>query len=135
MSKNAVVSFKGQKNIHATINLTGSKSESNRALIIAAISKGLVKVNNLSDAADTVTLNRILADLNNANKEERKTVDVGHAGTAMRFLTAYLSTIPQQFLLTGSSRMQERPIGILVDALKSLVQIFHMLKMKVFLPC
>jgi 3-phosphoshikimate 1-carboxyvinyltransferase len=120
MRKNAVVSFKGQKDIHATINLTGSKSESNRALIIAAISKGVVKVNNLSDAADTVTLNRILTDLSKVKDDERKTVDVGHAGTAMRFLTAYLATIPQQFLLTGSSRMQERPIGILVDALKSL---------------
>ncbi|MBB5621935.1 3-phosphoshikimate 1-carboxyvinyltransferase [Pedobacter cryoconitis] len=120
MKKNALVSFKGQKDIQATINLTGSKSESNRALIIAAISKGLVKVNNLSDAADTVTLNRILTELNTTEPEGRRTVDVGHAGTAMRFLTAYLSTIPQQFLLTGSARMQERPIGILVDALKSL---------------
>ena len=44
MKKNAVVSFKGQKDIHATINLTGSKSESNRALVIAAISKDVVKV-------------------------------------------------------------------------------------------
>lgn len=120
MKKNAVVSFKGQKDIRATINLTGSKSESNRALVIAAISKGVVKVDNLSDAADTVTLNRILAEISTPTTEPRRIVDVGHAGTAMRFLTAYLSTIPQQFLLTGSARMQERPIGILVDALKTL---------------
>jgi len=120
MKKNAVVSFKGQKDIHATINLTGSKSESNRALVIAAISKDVVKVDNLSDAADTVTLNRILTEISTPTTEPRRIVDVGHAGTAMRFLTAYLSTIPQQFLLTGSARMQERPIGILVDALKTL---------------
>lgn len=120
MKKSAVVSFKGQKDIHTTIHLTGSKSESNRALIIAALSEGLVKVDNLSDAADTVILNNILNDLEKNPKEGRQTVDVGHAGTAMRFLTAYLSTLPQQFTLTGSSRMQERPIAILVDALKTL---------------
>ena len=120
MKKNAVVSFKGQKDINTTINLTGSKSESNRALIIAALSKGLVKVENLSDAADTVILNKILTDLKSNPATEKQTVDVGHAGTAMRFLTAYLSTLPQQFTLTGSGRMQERPVAILVDALKTL---------------
>lgn len=120
MKHNAVVSFKGQKDIHATINLTGSKSESNRALIIAALSKGEVRVKNLSDAADTVILNNILVNLTTTAAGERRTVNVGHAGTAMRFLTAFLSTIPEKFTLTGSGRMQERPIGILVDALKSL---------------
>jgi len=120
MKKNAVVSFKGQKNIDAVINLTGSKSESNRALIIAALSKGTVKAENLSDAADTVVLNKILTGLSSPPTEERRLVNVGHAGTAMRFLTAFLSTLPEQFTLTGSARMQERPIGILVDALKML---------------
>jgi 3-phosphoshikimate 1-carboxyvinyltransferase len=120
MKQNAVVSFKGPKDIHTTIHLTGSKSESNRALIIAALSKGVVMVKNLSDAADTVILNNILIGLTTPAIEERRTVDVGHAGTAMRFLTAFLSTIPEQFRLTGSGRMQERPIGILVDALRSL---------------
>jgi 3-phosphoshikimate 1-carboxyvinyltransferase len=123
MKANAVVSFEGQREINAAIHLTGSKSESNRALVIAALSKGLVKVSNLSDAADTVILNQILTDLNAAEQgdaTERKLVNVGHAGTAMRFLTAYLSTLPQAFTLTGSGRMQERPIGILVDALRTL---------------
>lgn len=131
MKANAVVSFKRQRDINAAIHLTGSKSESNRALVIAALSKGVVEVHNLSDAADTVILNKILKDLENAEKaldskegntltETRTLVNVGHAGTAMRFLTAYLSTLPQQFTLTGSGRMQERPIGILVDALKTL---------------
>jgi 3-phosphoshikimate 1-carboxyvinyltransferase len=123
MKANAVVSFEGQREINAAIHLTGSKSESNRALVIAALSKGLVKVSNLSDAADTVILNQILSGLNDgeqAEAAERKLVNVGHAGTAMRFLTAYLSTLPRAFTLTGSGRMQERPIGILVDALRSL---------------
>lgn len=118
MKKNAIVSFL-KKEINAEINLTGSKSESNRALIIAALSNGPVKVDNLSDADDTVVLNNILSEL----KKEDNTlqhIDVGHAGTAMRFLTAYLSTLKGQFLLTGSKRMKERPIRLLVDALKTL---------------
>lgn len=119
MKPNAVISFTGPKDIQADISLTGSKSESNRALVIAALSGGVVKAANLSDAADTVVLDHILNNLKNP-AEQPRTVNVGHAGTAMRFLTAYLSTIPEEFLLTGSARMQERPIGLLVDALKSI---------------
>ncbi len=121
MGKNAIVSFKGIKDINADIALTGSKSECNRALIISALSKGIVKVDNLSDAVDTVTLNNILnqvkADVNN---DSFITVDVGHAGTAMRFLTAYLSIANGNFHLTGSGRMKERPIKLLVEALQKL---------------
>jgi 3-phosphoshikimate 1-carboxyvinyltransferase len=118
---NAIVSFTGPKNINTEITLTGSKSESNRALIISALSDGLVKINNLSDAADTVTLNHILHEVKAAAlKEEPLTVDVGHAGTAMRFLTAFLSIKKGDFHLTGSGRMKERPIKLLVDALNTL---------------
>lgn len=119
MKINAAVSFPQQKDIRADIQLTGSKSESNRALIISALSKGLVKVENLSDADDTVILNRILSELK-SDDNSVQTVNVGHAGTAMRFLTAYLSTLEGQFLLTGSKRMKERPIKLLVDALNSI---------------
>ncbi|MCD0489480.1 3-phosphoshikimate 1-carboxyvinyltransferase [Pedobacter sp. MC2016-14] len=119
--KNAIVSFSGTKDINTEITLTGSKSESNRALILSALAKGQVKVHNLSDAADTVILNGILTQLNISDGSvERLTVDVGHAGTAMRFLTAYLSTVDRQFQLTGSGRMKERPIKLLVDALQHL---------------
>lgn len=97
---------------NTTIQLTGSKSESNRALIIQSLCEGTV-INNLSEAQDTVTLDRILKDL-------PSTVDVGPAGTAMRFLAARLSIQPGEFILTGSERMKARPIGILVDALKEL---------------
>jgi 3-phosphoshikimate 1-carboxyvinyltransferase len=117
--KNAVVRFSGSPEANATVYLTGSKSESNRALIISALSKGTVAVENLSDAADTVTLNGILKNLE-ASSAEVQTVNVGHAGTAMRFLTAYLATLAGSFELTGSKRMQERPIKLLTEALISL---------------
>lgn len=123
MSKNALVSFKGTKNIDTEIQLTGSKSECNRALIISALSKKLVKVENLSNAADTVTLNGILNNLEEELEveiQESKTVDVGPAGTAMRFLSAYLSAKNGNFLLTGTERMKQRPIGILAEALRTI---------------
>ncbi|HEX8607982.1 MAG TPA: 3-phosphoshikimate 1-carboxyvinyltransferase, partial [Pedobacter sp.] len=119
MMKNALVSFTGDKQIHTEITLTGSKSECNRALIISALSKGLVAVENMSNAADTVTLNRILNELSQDNPQQQ-TVDVGPAGTAMRFLTAFLSAKNGRFLLTGSERMKQRPIGILAEALKAI---------------
>lgn len=130
MSKNALVSFKGNKNINTEIQLTGSKSECNRALIISALSKNLVKVENLSNAADTVTLNGILNKLgvwsdesgesSEPQTQDSTLVDVGPAGTAMRFLSAYLSAKNGNFLLTGTERMKQRPIGILAEALKTI---------------
>ncbi|MEJ7558272.1 MAG: 3-phosphoshikimate 1-carboxyvinyltransferase [Pedobacter sp.] len=119
MIKNALVSFTGDKQIRTEITLTGSKSECNRALIISALSKGLVAVENMSNAADTVTLKRILDGLLQ-NTEDQQTVDVGPAGTAMRFLTAFLAAKEGKFLLTGSERMKQRPIGILAEALKAI---------------
>ena len=122
MHKDAVVSFKGPQNIQAEIQLTGSKSECNRALIIKSMSKNVVKVENLSNAADTVTLNAILGNLDTdqSDHETLKIVDVGPAGTAMRFLSAYLSAKNGNFLLTGTERMKQRPIGILAKALKEI---------------
>jgi 3-phosphoshikimate 1-carboxyvinyltransferase len=117
--KNALVSFAGDKHIRTEISLTGSKSECNRALIISALSQGSVVVENLSNAADTITLNRILNELSQNNLHQQ-TVDVGPAGTAMRFLTAFLAAKDGKFLLTGSERMKQRPIGILVEALKAI---------------
>ena len=123
MSEHLLVSFNKTKNINATIHLTGSKSECNRALIIKALSKGCVKVENLSIAADTVILQQSLksAAINSDSFEQgSKIIDTGPAGTAMRFLTAYLATQTGSFELTGTQRMKQRPIGILVEALKSL---------------
>ncbi|MCZ4319510.1 3-phosphoshikimate 1-carboxyvinyltransferase [Aequorivita viscosa] len=95
------------------INIGGSKSESNRLLILQAQFPNII-IKNLSDSDDTNAFQKGL-------KATEGTVDIHHAGTAMRFLTAYFSAKQNaEITLTGSQRMQERPIGILVDALKSL---------------
>jgi 3-phosphoshikimate 1-carboxyvinyltransferase len=95
------------------IQLPSSKSISNRILIIQALSKNSGQVSCLSDSDDT----RVMLDI---FKSENPVINVGHAGTAMRFLTAYLSTIPGERVLTGSSRMKQRPVKILVEALQKL---------------
>lgn len=100
-------------NQKSTVRITGSKSESNRILLLQALYNGLI-IENLSNSDDSVLMQ-------NALISNSSTVDIHHAGTAMRFLTAYYATQPgKTTLLTGSSRMQERPIKILVDALKTL---------------
>ncbi|MEQ8683822.1 MAG: 3-phosphoshikimate 1-carboxyvinyltransferase, partial [Imperialibacter sp.] len=97
----------------STINLSASKSESNRALIIQALSDEKIDLNNLSDARDTQTMMRLLAS-------KDKTWDVLDAGTTMRFLTAFLALTGENQTITGSERMQQRPIKLLVDALREL---------------
>ena len=110
-----------------SIKISGSKSESNRVLILNSIFKN-IKIGNLSDSDDSVVLKNALENLN-------KNIDIHHAGTAMRFLTAYLSTLDGgKFILTGSKRMKERPIGILVDALKNLGFNINYLKKKGYPP-
>lgn len=126
MKQNSISLSHPSKLVHGKVQLTGSKSESNRALIIQALSEGKVKIKNLSEAADTVTLENALTEAkrflsdDKSSSESELTIDVGPAGTAMRFLTAYLSLQNGNFFLTGSKRMKERPIGILVDALKNI---------------
>jgi 3-phosphoshikimate 1-carboxyvinyltransferase len=129
MSKNVLLSFQGNKQIDTEIKLTGSKSECNRALIISALSKGKVSVENLSLAADTVTLAGILKEIGVAvpaigdpkcTMQNSQLINVGPAGTAMRFLTAFLAIQEGDFVLTGTERMKQRPIGILAEALKSI---------------
>ncbi|MGB1611440.1 MAG: 3-phosphoshikimate 1-carboxyvinyltransferase [Flavobacteriaceae bacterium] len=100
-------------NLHGRIQITGSKSESNRMLLLQALYPKIT-LDNLSNSDDTVAMKSGL-------ESDKNMVDVGHAGTSMRFLSAYYSTLEnQEKILTGSSRMQERPIGILVDALRQL---------------
>lgn len=101
--------------------MPGSKSESNRALILKAQAKGNLTIENLSEAEDTTCLDFLLSQVKKSkNFESPLVLDVGPAGTAMRFLTAYLSTREGKYILTGSERMQERPIKILVEALQKL---------------
>ena len=95
------------------LTITGSKSESNRLLLLKAIFPEL-EIKNLSKSDDSVVMQKAL-------ETKDSTIDIHHAGTAMRFLTAYFaSTEGREVLLTGSPRMKERPIEILVEALKSL---------------
>jgi 3-phosphoshikimate 1-carboxyvinyltransferase len=102
-----------QKPIRATINLPASKSLSNRALIIRALSGKDFEIENISEAEDTkILLNGI--------QSTSQLIDVGAAGTAMRFLTAYFAVCEGEKILTGTERMKQRPIAPLVDALKSL---------------
>lgn len=96
-----------------SLTLSGSKSESNRLLILQALFPDL-KINNLSTSDDTRYLAQVLSS-------DAAVLDIGHAGTAMRFGTAYFASQPGRAItLTGSDRMKERPIGVLVDALRDL---------------
>ncbi|WP_259067087.1 3-phosphoshikimate 1-carboxyvinyltransferase [Mucilaginibacter sp. X4EP1] len=132
---NNIILTKTGKSVKGTVHLTGSKSECNRALIIEALSHGKVKVENISDAADAVTLASILrsevrgkrldavASAHDTNSEidvPKSEINIGPAGTAMRFLTAYFTLQDEEVILTGSERMKQRPIGVLVDALRQL---------------
>ena len=100
--------------IDCKIMLPSSKSISNRALIINALGKGTHPLENLSECDDTQVMVRALQ----ASPDE--TIDIMAAGTAMRFLTAYLSVTPGKRIITGTQRMQQRPIQVLVNALREL---------------
>lgn len=98
----------------ARVNIAGSKSESNRLLILNALYLHTIQIDNLSDAEDTQLLEKAL-------KSSESIIDIHHAGTAMRFLTAYYSIQEgRETILTGSERMKQRPIGILVESLREL---------------
>ena len=99
--------------IDSTINLPPSKSISNRALIIHALTEGKVAPSNLSHCDDTEVIIKAL-------KNKPETIDLMAAGTAMRFMTAYLSVTEGEHTLTGTERLRQRPIGILVEALRFL---------------
>lgn len=95
------------------LQITGSKSEANRLLILQALYPGIT-IKNLSNSDDSQVMQQAIA----STVEE---VDIHHAGTAMRFLTSYFATREgRKTLLTGSARMHQRPIKILVDALRDL---------------
>ena len=99
--------------LNTTIKLPASKSISNRALIMCALSGSKTLPSNLSDCDDTIVII-------NALQNNPYTIDILAAGTAMRFMTAYLAVTPGEHELTGTERMKHRPIGILVDALRRL---------------
>lgn len=97
----------------AHLTLSGSKSETNRLLLLQALFPE-ISIENSSEAEDSVLMKKALASTQN-------TIDIHHSGTAMRFLTAYFSIQKnREVILTGSNRMKERPIAILVEALREL---------------
>lgn len=106
--------IKAPQVLNQTIKLPASKSISNRALIIHALSGGAILPDNLSDCDDTTVI--INALQNNPHE-----INIKAAGTAMRFMTAFLSVKDgEEHVLTGTERMKHRPIGVLVDALRHL---------------
>jgi 3-phosphoshikimate 1-carboxyvinyltransferase len=107
------VSVVSPSEVNVAIHLPASKSICNRALVIQALAKEKGQVSHLSDCTDTRVMVKALSEMPD-------TIDIAAAGTAMRFLTAYLSTCPSTHVLTGTARMRQRPIHILVDALRSL---------------
>jgi len=112
---------KNNKTLFGEINLPSSKSISNRALIIQFLSKQTSKIDNLSNAYDTILmvdlLDRIITD-KGANVDVF--LDCNNSGTVLRFLTSVLAQQPGNWILSGSERMKKRPIGILVESLRQL---------------
>ncbi len=93
--------------------LSSSKSISNRALLLKALSNNQSSVSNLSSARDTQLMNRLVTS-------DEKVIDVLDAGTTMRFLSAYFALSGKNKILTGTARMKERPIELLVNALRKI---------------
>lgn len=106
--------------IQAILDIPSSKSISNRALIIQALCTEKNALENLSISDDTKVLKSALKQNKNKNSSQTLTINIGLAGTAFRFLTAFLATQNGKFILTGAKRIQERPIKPLVEALQKL---------------
>ncbi len=123
-----IYEIKAPATLRATIKLPASKSISNRAILMTALARrngdwneAVRRLENLSDCDDTAVLLRALASLEERGTRcEELVIDIGAAGTAMRFLTAFLAVNEGEFVLTGSERMKRRPIGPLVEALRHL---------------
>lgn len=122
-----VILYKNTQVFDVKIPLASSKSESNRALIINALSGFKGDLQNLSSARDTQTMIRLL-------QSQEPVADVIDAGTTMRFLTAYFTATNQSKTMTGTARMCERPIGILVEALKTIGAEIDYLKLEGYPP-
>ena len=105
--------IKSPDSLKASVKLPASKSICNRALILNALSYSPYEIRNLSDCDDTEVMVKAL----NSNDRD---FDIKAAGTAMRFLTAFLSKVVGEWTITGTERMKNRPIKILVDALNAL---------------
>ena len=106
-------------NLQSAISITGSKSETNRLLLLQALYPNLI-LENTSNSDDSEVMSKALKNFR-LPSSNFQLIDIHHAGTAMRFLTAFFAIQEnREVVLTGSSRMKERPIKILVDALRQL---------------
>ncbi|WP_341655971.1 3-phosphoshikimate 1-carboxyvinyltransferase [Blattabacterium cuenoti] len=120
--------YKNKRDLYGSISITGSKSISNRLLILKAIYKDDIYIENLSNCEDTEILKKSLISPSNI-------LDIHHAGTSMRFLTSYFSIQEgKKVILTGSDRMKKRPIFVLVEALKKLGSEIYYLEKEGFPP-
>jgi 3-phosphoshikimate 1-carboxyvinyltransferase len=115
------------RNLHHEVVLPSSKSISNRALIIQALTNSPFLIENISDAEDTQLLETIL-------KEKPTEIYTGDGGTTFRFLLAYLCTLHRSFVLSGSAQFNRRPIKPLVDALRQLGAEIHYMNNEGFAP-
>lgn len=118
--------------LRGTVDLVRSKSISNRLLIMQALAGQDGSIHEVSKAKDSQTLQYILKQLKET--EEVQVIDVGPAGTCFRFLTAFLAQRAGKYILTGSERMKQRPIGPLVDALQALGASIEYLESEGFPP-
>lgn len=117
----SIVITKPDRSLRGTIGLPASKSISNRLLMIRAMTADGFDIHNLSKADDTTLLQKHLAAVLQGNGRKKVIeLDCGNAGTVIRFLASFLAARPGRWVLTGSDRMKQRPIGILVDALRQL---------------
>lgn len=107
------ITITSPRKIQVSVSLPASKSICNRALIINALTQDCLPLKNLSDCDDTQVMQTALSAL-------QPVIDIKAAGTAMRFLSAFLAVSEGTHIITGTQRMQQRPIGILVNALRSL---------------
>lgn len=115
--------------------MSGSKSISNRLLVMDALTGNRTTFKNLSDAEDTVQMRKNLRGISTCGSSRiPMVVDAGHAGTVFRFLTAFLSVTKGRWLITGIDRMKNRPIGDMVDALQELGADIHYTEKKSFPP-
>ena len=107
------------KSIKGTVMLPSSKSISNRLLIMQSVAGRDFGINNLSQADDTVMLQRLLGRISSMSRQQDAVViDCSNAGTSLRFLTAFLSSRPGRWVITGAERMKNRPVGELVESLR-----------------
>jgi len=113
LKKEIHISYQKKSKDLGAIQIPGSKSESNRALLINALCSDPGKINNLSSARDTALMGALI---NSSNVK----IDVMDAGTVMRFLTTFFALTNQHKVMTGTARMQERPVKLLVDALRTI---------------